>query len=44
MKKLLSILIALSLAAAFVYADETDDIMENLSKEDEHIYKEKNGL
>jgi hypothetical protein len=38
MKKLLSILIALSLAAAFVYADETDDIMENLSKEE--LYEE----
>ena len=32
MKKLLSILVALSLAAAAVYADETDDIMENMSK------------
>ncbi len=38
MKKLLSILVALSLAAAAVYADETDDIMESMSKEE--LYEE----
>lgn len=38
MKKLLSLLIALSLAAASVYADETDDIIENMSKEE--LYEE----
>ena len=38
MKKLLTILIAFALAAASVYADETDDIMESMSKEE--LYEE----